>query len=72
MNNSTSLTQEVYTALISRHLAIEDVTYGDPKQHYIARFRGKLYDADSEAAYARLSAELKEHHLTPLFRWEGG
>ncbi|MGA9399100.1 MAG: site-2 protease family protein [Anaerolineaceae bacterium] len=71
MNTSTPSTQEVYTALISRYLAIEDVTYGDPKLHYIARFRGKLYDPDSEAAYERLSAELKDHHLTPLFRWEG-
>ncbi len=71
METTTPLTQEVYTALISRYLAIEDVTYGDPKQRFIARYRGKLYDPDSEAAYGRLTTELKEYHLTALFRWEG-
>ena len=65
MNTSASFTQDIITALISRHLAIEDVTYGDPKQNFIARFRGKLYDPDSEAVYERLSTELKTHNLTP-------
>ena len=31
------------------------------KGTYIARFRGKLYDTDSEAAYERLAAELKDY-----------
>lgn len=57
--------------MISRYLAIEDVTYGDPKQRYSARFRGKLHRPDSETAYEGLSSELNPYNLTPLFRWEG-
>jgi membrane-associated protease RseP (regulator of RpoE activity) len=71
MSDLTNNQQDLTAALIARHLAIEDVTYGDPKSQFIARFRGKLYDPDSEAAYARLSDELIPHQLTPLFRWEG-
>jgi membrane-associated protease RseP (regulator of RpoE activity) len=62
--------QDLTAVLIARYLAVEDVTYGDPKGHFISRFRGKLYDSDSQAAYDRLAAELKPQGLTPLFRWE--
>jgi membrane-associated protease RseP (regulator of RpoE activity) len=62
--------QDLTAVLIARYLAVEDVTYGDPRGHFIARFRGKLHDSDSQAAYDRLAAELKPQGLTPLFRWE--
>ncbi|MBN2257184.1 MAG: site-2 protease family protein [Anaerolineaceae bacterium] len=71
MDNLTNNQQDITASIISRYLAVEDVTYGDAKTHFIARFRGRLYDQDSAAAYDRLSAELKSHGLTPLFRWEG-
>jgi membrane-associated protease RseP (regulator of RpoE activity) len=70
MSNLTNTQQDLTAVVIARHLAIEDVTYGDPKGRYIARFRGKLYEPDSEKAYARLSEELKPQQLMPLFRWE--
>lgn len=71
MNTTPDLNQEVYNAIVARVMAIDDVTYGDPKQRFIARFRGKLLGSDSEAAYGRLADELKPLHLTPLFRREG-
>jgi len=71
MNDLTNNQQDLTAALIARYLAVEDVTYGDSKGQYIARFRGKLYDSDSEAAYEHLSDDLKTHQLTPIFRWDG-
>jgi membrane-associated protease RseP (regulator of RpoE activity) len=71
MSDLTITQQDLTAAVIARYLAVEDVTYGDPKGQFFARFRGKLYDPDSENAYARLSEELKAQKLTPLFRWEG-
>jgi membrane-associated protease RseP (regulator of RpoE activity) len=71
MSDLTNNQQDLTAAIVARYLAVEDVTYGDLKGQYVARFRGKLYDPDSEAAYARLSDELKAQQLTPLFRWEG-
>lgn len=71
MSDLTNNQQDLTAVLIARYLAVEDVTYGDPRGHFIARFRGKLYDTDSQAAYDRLAAELKLQGLTPLFRQEG-
>jgi membrane-associated protease RseP (regulator of RpoE activity) len=71
MSDFTNTQQDSIAALIARYLAVEDVIYGDPKLHFAARFRGKLYDPDSQAAYDRLAAELKPQGLTPLFRWDG-
>jgi membrane-associated protease RseP (regulator of RpoE activity) len=71
MNDLTNNLQDLTAAIVARYLSVEDVTYGDPKGHYVARFRGKLIDHDSEAAYARLSDDLKPQQLTPLFRLEG-
>jgi membrane-associated protease RseP (regulator of RpoE activity) len=70
MSDLTNNQQDLTATLIARYLAVEDVTYGDPKGHFIVRFCGKLYDADSQAAYDRLAADLKPQGLTPLFRWE--
>jgi membrane-associated protease RseP (regulator of RpoE activity) len=71
MSDLTNNLQDAIPALIARYLVVEDVTYGDPKGLYIARFRGKLHDPDSEKAYSRLADELKPHQITPLFRLEG-
>jgi membrane-associated protease RseP (regulator of RpoE activity) len=60
------------TPLIARVLKIEDVTWGDTLKGFVARYRGKLYSEDSEAAYDQLAESLKALDLTPLFRLEDG
>lgn len=62
----------VLDALVSRVFSIEEVTRGGEKQGYLSRYRGRLLDADSEAAYAQLSDLLKPYDVTPLFRVEDG
>ncbi len=57
-----------YTALVSRVLKIEDITRGEEKKHYLVRYRGRLYNEDSAAAYDQLAAALKPLDITPLFR----
>jgi membrane-associated protease RseP (regulator of RpoE activity) len=62
---------EVLTSLVSRVFTIEDVTVGDP-QKFIARYRGRLYNEDSAAAYDQLDEAVKQYGLMPLFRIEKG
>lgn len=70
MDNLTITNQDIIANLIARYLTVEDVTYGDPKRFFTARYRGKLLDPDTGNAYDHLSADLKSHGLTPLFRLE--
>lgn len=60
---------EQLTPIVSRFLNIEDVTTGDSKQTYIARFRGRLR-IDSQTAYDQIAALLRPLEITPLFRNE--
>jgi len=50
---------------------IEEVTWGDDKQNFLVRYRGKLL-LGSEAAYLQLSKSLQNLDVTPLFRIEDG
>jgi membrane-associated protease RseP (regulator of RpoE activity) len=56
---------------VSRIFQIEDVTAGEPKE-WIARFRGRLLNEDTVAAYDQLADALRPHNITPLFRKEQG
>lgn len=58
-------------ALIRQEFQIDDITDGSPKDPYLVRYRGRLRDPDSEAAYNRLVDQLKPFHLAPLFRMDG-
>ena len=62
---------EVLTVIVKRVLNIEAITLGDPKKGEIVRYRGKLYNEDTEAAYDQLAEALRPKDITPLFRWEG-
>jgi membrane-associated protease RseP (regulator of RpoE activity) len=62
----------IITPLVARVFRIESVTLGDPKQNYVARYQGHLYDEDSSAAYDQLADALRPHEITPLFRTEKG
>ncbi len=63
---------EAVDALVRRIFFVEDVTYGTESQGFILRYRGRLADADSEAAYDRLAGGLAPLGLIPLFRIEEG
>jgi membrane-associated protease RseP (regulator of RpoE activity) len=62
---------DIYTSIVGRVLRIEDVTRGDPKKDYVARYRGRLYNEDTAAAYEQLADALRPLQITPLFRKEG-
>lgn len=58
-------------ALVARVLRIDDKTAGGEKDRYLLRYRGRIYNEDTAAAYDQLADLLKSHHLTPMFRWDG-
>lgn len=58
------------TSVVSRVLRVEDVTYGDSKKQYVARYRGRLHNEDTAQAYEQLSTALRPYEITPLFRKE--
>jgi membrane-associated protease RseP (regulator of RpoE activity) len=61
---------EILTPIVRRFLYIEDITLGGEREHYLARFRGRLL-VDSAQAYDQLAALLKPYEITPLFRMDG-
>jgi membrane-associated protease RseP (regulator of RpoE activity) len=63
---------DAYTASVARVLRIEDVTWGDPQKNFVVRYRGRLYNEDTAAAYDQLAAALFPLEITPLFRLEDG
>ena len=63
---------ELLAALVRRIFTIEDITHGDSRQGYIARYRGHLIAPDSAEAYDRLAEMVRPHGLIPLFREENG
>ena len=63
---------EVLNSLVARVFRIEDVTLGDPARGMLARYRGELLQADTEAAYDQLAHSLQAYGITPLFRMEQG
>jgi membrane-associated protease RseP (regulator of RpoE activity) len=62
--------QEILNSLVARVFRIEDVTTGDPRKQFIARYRGQLHVSDSAAAYDQLAAALRPYEITPLCREE--
>lgn len=63
---------DTYSSIVGRILRIDSVTLGDPKQNYLARYQGQLFNEDSAAAYDQLSEALRPLNVTPLFRNEKG
>jgi membrane-associated protease RseP (regulator of RpoE activity) len=55
---------------VNRIFQIEDVTLGTAKQAYLVRYRGKLRNDDSVAAYDQLAGWMRPLGITPLFRVE--
>ena len=61
---------EVLTNHVSRIFRIEDVTAGGGKE-LIARYRGRLVNEDSVAAYDQLAESIRPYGIMPLFRKDG-
>jgi membrane-associated protease RseP (regulator of RpoE activity) len=59
-----------YDAFVERVLVIDDRTLGKDKDPYVVRYRGRLINEDSEAAYDLLADLLKPYGITPMFRWD--
>ena len=58
-----------YLQLVKQVFRIEEVTWGNEKQNFLVRYRGKLL-LDSQEAYLQLSQSLQNLDVTPLFRLE--
>ena len=61
---------EVLTNYVSRIFRIEDVTAGNGRD-LIARYRGRLVNEDSTAAYDQLAGAVHPYGIMPLFRKDG-
>jgi hypothetical protein len=64
-----TLDTDTFTPIVNRVLAIEDITSGDTRQNFLARYRGRLR-VDSAEAYDQLANSLRPLNITPLFRNE--
>jgi membrane-associated protease RseP (regulator of RpoE activity) len=67
----TTYNYQTVDMIVGRVMAIDDTTLGTDKQGFIVRYRGRILNQDTAAAYDYLSDQLKGQNLTPLFRWDG-
>jgi membrane-associated protease RseP (regulator of RpoE activity) len=58
-----------YLPLVKQVFRIEEVTWGNEKQNFLVRYRGKLL-IESQDAYGQLAKSLLSLDVTPLFRIE--
>jgi membrane-associated protease RseP (regulator of RpoE activity) len=56
--------------LVAAHFSIDDVTYGDPKQPFVVRYRGKINSSDISKEFDQLIEKLSAHQLMPMLRKE--
>jgi membrane-associated protease RseP (regulator of RpoE activity) len=71
-NPEPTYNYDAVDSLVARVMAVEDTTLGSLKQGYMVRYRGRIRQEDTSAAYDTLSGLLKPYNLTPLFRWDSG
>ena len=57
--------------LIGQFFAIENITYGDAKQSFIAMYKGMLKNKDSEEGYRQVTAALVAYDLMVMIRQDG-
>lgn len=66
---SQVFSSDPYFTYVSKIMRIEEKDWGEEKQDYIIRYRGKLY-GESSQAYDTLSKSLRDLEITPKFRLE--
>lgn len=59
-----------FTPIVARFLRIDQLTWGDSKNHYHIRYQGTLVQEDTSAAYDSMAEALRPLGVTPLFRLE--
>ena len=57
--------------LVGQFFTIENITYGDVKQPFIARYTGKLKHKDSAVGYDQIDAALETYDLMVMLRQKG-
>jgi len=65
-----SYTPDNLNAIIMHFLQVDDITWGEGPRDFLVRYRGKLYNEDTETAYNQLTEALKPMGITPLFQWD--
>jgi membrane-associated protease RseP (regulator of RpoE activity) len=58
-------------ALIGQFFTIENITHGDAKQPFVARYEGKLKHKDSAQGYGQIAAALEAYDLMAILRQDG-
>jgi membrane-associated protease RseP (regulator of RpoE activity) len=58
-------------ALVGQFFTIENITYGDAKQTFIARYIGKLKHKDSAEGYDQIDTALEPYNLMVMLRQNG-
>ncbi len=58
---------EILTSIVARVMRIEEITHGDGKKGYFLRYRGRLYQEDTSAAYDQLAAALRPAAIHAAF-----
>jgi len=58
-------------ALVGKFFTIENITYGDGKQPFIARYKGKLKHKDSAEGYDQIDAALETYDLMVMLSQNG-
>lgn len=58
-------------ALIGQIFTIDNITYGDAKQPFVARYQGKLKNKDSAEGYDQIAAALQKYDLMAMLRQDG-
>ena len=66
---SQVFSSDPYYTYVSKIMRIDEKDWGEEKQDYIIRYRGKLY-GESSQAYDILSKSLRDLEITPKFRLE--
>lgn len=59
------------TQFISELFTIEDITLGDHRQGFVARYRGMLKGTDSESAFNKVKDKMDSLGLLPILRPDG-
>jgi len=67
MDNSEN---DIYSPIISRYMMVEDITWGEAKQSFLVRYRGRIYNEDTSAVYDQVADTFRPMGITPLFRQE--
>ena len=58
--------------LVEQYFTIDEITYGDTKQPFVVRYRGRLKDGDSQATHEQLSQVMQNQKLWVMMRKEEG